>query len=125
MSVGLITIAYWIGASALGAVVSPVNLWVSRGDLKYQIGKQEQEWRRVLVAKVNFFFEALRIVIFVSMLVAGVLVAWVQFNPDPPAASLYVRGCILLILTSLVTETLVRRWLRVRLTKRSTPSKED
>lgn len=118
MSVGLVTIAMWIGLTGFGAIVGLVNLQAARDDFEVQRGRQ---WWRVLTAKVNIAFEILRVVAHVLLFVAGVLVAWVQFNPDPPPASLYVRCVILFVIASLVAETLVHRWLRHRLTRTTTP----
>lgn len=118
MSVGLVTISMWIGMTAFGALVSLLNLRASHADLKAQIGRPDQRWQRALIAKVNIANEIGRIVVHTLLFVAGVLVAWVQFNPDPPPASLYVRGVILLTIAILVSQTLVHRWLRHRLTKR-------
>lgn len=118
MSVGLVTIAIWIGLTAFGLIVSLINLRAARGDLRHQIGQQEIRWQRALIAKVNIAFESMRVVVHTLLFVAGVLVAWVQFNPDPPPASLYVRCVILLTIATLVSQTLIQRWLRVRLTRR-------
>lgn len=118
MSVGFVTIAMWIGMTAFGVIVGLINLRAAHADLKYQIGKQERQWQRALIAKVNIANEIMRVVVHTLLFVAGVLVAWVQFNPDPPPASLYVRCVILLTIATLVSQTLIHRWLRVRLTRR-------
>lgn len=118
MSVGLVTISLWIGMAALGAVVSLVNLADARADLKHQVGKQEQRWQRALIAKVNIANETMRAVAHALLCVAGVMVVLrTEFNPNPPGTSLYVRGVILLTIAILVSQTLVHRWLRRRLTR--------
>lgn len=118
MSVGFVTIALWISMAFAGAIVAAVNLRAARGDRKYQLGKQEQQWRRVLIAKVNATTELLRLAAHTLLFVAGVLVAWrTEFNPNPPGTSLYVRCVLLFVIAALLTETLLHRWLRHRLTK--------
>lgn len=121
MSVGLVTISLWIGLAGVGAVASLVNLRAARADLRYQAGRPEPLWQRALIARVNLAFEIMRVVAHTLLFVAGVLVAWVQFNPEPPPASLYVRGVILVTIGILVSQTLVHRWLRHRLTKHQRP----
>lgn len=121
MSVGLITISLWIGMAAFGVVVALVNLRAARKDLQHQIGRPEPLWQRILIAKVNTANEIMRVVVLTLLLIAGSLVAAVQFTADPPPASLYVRSVILLTIATLVSQSLIHRWLRVRLTKRQTP----
>lgn len=117
MSVGFVTIAMWIGLAAFGAVLSVWNLVDAHGDYEYQRSRQDILWRRRLIAIVNEIEEAMRVIVHTLMFIAGVLVAWVQFNPEPPPASLYVRGVILLGIVTLVAQTLMHRWLRHRLKK--------
>lgn len=118
VSVGLITISLWIVMAGFGGIVSFLNLAVAREDLKYQIGKTEKNKTRALIAKVNIANELMRCVVLILLFIAGVLVASVQFSPDPPPASLYVRGVILLTIAVLVTNTLLHRWLRRKLKTR-------
>lgn len=118
MSVGLITISLWIGMAAFGVVVALVNLRAARKDLQHQIGRPEPLWQRILIAKVNTANEIMRVVVLTLLLIAGSLVAAVQFTADPPPASLYVRSVILLTIATLVSQSLIHRWLRVRLTRR-------
>lgn len=122
VTVGGVTIALWIGMAAFGAVVSSINLWAAHNDLKYQVGKQEFRWQRALIARVNMTNEIMRVIVHTLLFVAGVMVAWrTTFNPNPPGTSLYVRAVILLTIATLVSQTLIHRWLRVRLTRKQTP----
>lgn len=114
-SVGFITIVAWIVLTSLGVGVATLNLWDSWVD--FRVVQEEQISNgRVLVAKVALWTETSRLLAHVLLLVAGVLVAAVQFNPMPPPASLYVRGVILLTISILVGHTLLARWLRRKLT---------
>lgn len=120
ITVGGVTIGLWIAMTAVGVIVASINLWVARGDLRHQIGKRERRWERILIAKVNFTFEVLRVAAHGGLFVAGVMIAWKQFNPNPPGVSLYIRGVIMFAIAVLLTESLVHRWLRVRLTRKQT-----
>jgi len=101
--------------SGFGIFVSFINILIAREDLTYQIGKTKQHYQRSLVAKVNIANEIMRCVTLLLLFIAGILVASVQFSPDPPPASLYVRGVILLTIAVLVTKSLLYRWLRHKL----------
>lgn len=114
-SIGFITITAWIVLAATGIVVTTLNLWDSWFDLVF-VKESRIKNGRVLIAKVALVSEATRLVAHVLMLVAGILVAAVQFNPEPPPASLYVRSAILATLAILVSHTIIARWLRRRLT---------
>lgn len=114
MSVGFITIAAWIVLTSLGVVVAGLNLWDSWMDLDI-VRDARIKNGRVLVAKVALITEASRLLAHCLLLVAGILVAAVQFNPVPPPASLYVRGVILSTIIILVAHTLLARWLRRKL----------
>lgn len=118
ITTGLVTISLWIVMSGFGALVSFLNLAVAREDFIYQIGKTEKHRTRALIAKVNIANELMRCIVLILLFIAGVLVSWVQFTPDPPPASLYVRSVILLTIAVLVTNTLLHRWLRRTLTVR-------
>lgn len=116
-SIGFITIAAWIILTSLGVLGAGLNLWGSWGDFLY-VKKARIADDRVLFAKVALWLEASRLLAYVLLLVAGVLVAAVQFNPVPPPASLYVRGVILLTICILVAHTLLALWLRRKLNER-------
>lgn len=116
-SIGFITIALWIGMTALGAIVSAINLWTAYSDLRYQVGKQDQRWQRMLIARTNYANELMRVVVHTLLFIAGVLVARGQFNPDPPPASIFIRCVILLTIATLLSQSIVHRWLRRRLTR--------
>lgn len=116
-SVGFITIAAWIVLTSLGVVVATLNLWDSWRDFLY-VREARIFNGRVLVAKVALVTESSRLLAHALLLVAGILVAAVQFNPVPPPASLYVRGVILLTISILVAHTLLALWLRHKLNER-------
>lgn len=118
ITVGLVTIVIWIGLACFGLFVSFFNILDARKDHKRQIHMTERRRERLLIAKVNMANEIMRCVVLFLLLIAGILVAWVQFAPDPPVASLYVRCVILLTIATLVTKTLLHRWLRRELTVR-------
>lgn len=115
LSVGFLTITAWIAMTATGAVVSIFNLRDAWIDMKIL-----QERRlingRTLIAKVSLANEASRLLAHILLLIAGILVAAVQFNANPPPASLYVRSAILITIAILVANTIVERWVRHRLT---------
>lgn len=117
-SAGFITIAAWIILTSVGVSVAALNLWDSWVDLRF-VAKAHISNGRVLVATVALWTESSRLLAHVLLLVAGILVAAVQFNPVPPPASLYVRGVILTTIAILVAHTLLARWLRRRLTSES------
>lgn len=117
MSVGFLTITAWIVLTATGALVSAFNLRDAWIDIKI-LQERRLVNGRTLIAKVALANEATRLVAHVLLLVAGSLVAAVQFNANPPPASLYVRSAILATIIILVTNTIVERWLRHRLTRR-------
>lgn len=121
MSVGFITIAAWIILTAVGVVMAGWNLRDSL--LDYRFAKEQHHLMngRVLVAKVAIVSEVSRLAAHCLLLVAGILVAAVQFNANPPPASLYVRSAILLTIAILVSHTILARWLRHRLTRRTNP----
>lgn len=114
-SVGFITIAAWIVLTSIGVGVAGLNLWDSWVDFRL-VKEARISNGRVLVAKVALWTETSRLLAHALLLVAGILVAAVQFNPVPPPASLYVRGVILLTISILVGHTLLARWLRRKLT---------
>lgn len=114
-SIGFITIAAWIVLTSLGVSVAALNLWDSWVDLRL-VKEARISNGRVLVAKVALWTESSRLLAHVLLLIAGILVAAVQFNPVPPPASLYVRSVILLTISILVAHTLLARWLRHKLT---------
>lgn len=114
-SIGFITITAWIVMTSIGVGVAGLNLWDSWVDFSY-VREARISNGRVLVAKVALWTESSRLVAHALLLVAGILVAAVQFNPVPPPASLYVRSVILLTISILVGHTLLARWLRHRLT---------
>lgn len=113
-SIGFITITLWIVLAATGIVVTILNLWDSWGDYLF-VRESKVVNGRALIAKVALISEATRLVAHVLMLVAGILVAAVQFNPEPPPASLYVRCAILATLAILVSHTFIAFWLRRKL----------
>lgn len=113
-SIGFITITLWIVLAAIGIAVTTLNLWASWGDFVY-VRESQVVNGRALTAKTALVSEATRLVAHVLMLVAGILVAAVQFNPEPPPASLYVRCAILATLAILVSHTIIAFWLRRRL----------
>lgn len=115
ITVGLVTISMWIIMSGFGAIVSLFNLEVARQDFAHQVDRSTRLPQRELIAKVNIVNEILRCIVLILLFIAGVLVAWVQFTPDPPPASLYVRSVILLTISVLVTNSLIHRWLRHKL----------
>lgn len=114
ITVGLVTITAWIAMAAVGALITAFNLGDAMRDyralrsLGYVNG-------RALVAKVALWNEGTRLLAHLLLLIAGALVAWRQFNPDPPPASLYVRATILVTLVALVSQTISLRWLRHRI----------
>lgn len=114
-SIGFITITAWIVLTSIGVGVAALNLWDSWVDFRF-VREAQISNGRVLVAKVALWTESSRLVAHTLLLVAGILVAAVQFNPVPPPASLYVRGVILLTISILVAHTLLARWLRRKLT---------
>lgn len=120
MSIGFLTITAWIVLTATGAVVSVFNLRDAWIDIKI-LQERGLVNGRALIAKVALANEATRLVAHSLLLVAGIMVAAVQFNPNPPPASLYVRSAILMTIAILVTNTIVERWLRHRLTRRRNP----
>ena len=118
ITTGLVTISMWIFMSGFGIVVSFINILIAREDLIYQVGKLKKHYSRSLIAKVNIANEIMRCVVLLLLFISGILVAAVQFAPNPPPASLYVRGVILLTIAVLVTNTLLQRWLRHKLRSR-------
>lgn len=114
MSIGFITITAWIVLAATGILVSILNLWDSWGDYVY-VRESKLVNGRVLIAKVGLVTEIMRLAAHTLMLIAGILVAAVQFNPEPPPASLYVRCAILTTLAILVSQTIIAFWLRRKL----------
>lgn len=117
-STGLVTICMWIGLSGFGVILSIFNILDARKDHVRQIRMTERRRERILIARVNMANEIMRFVVLTLLLIAGILVASVQFSAEPPPASLYVRSVILLTITTLVTKTLLQRWLRRELTYR-------
>lgn len=107
--------------AAAGAVITAFNLRDAYKDLRFQ-AKRNLVNGRVLIARVTLANEATGFVAHVLLLIAGCLVAAVQYNPDPPPASLYVRSAILLTIAILVSHSIVLRWLRHRLNRRTTPT---
>lgn len=116
MSVGFLTITAWIVLTAIGAVVSIFNLRDAWIDMKI-LQERRLVNGRTLIAKVSLANEASRLVAHTLLLIAGSLVAAVQFNANPPPASLYVRSAILITIIILVTNTIVERWVRRRLSR--------
>lgn len=117
MSVGFLTITAWIILTAVGVVMAGWNLRDSLIDYRFVKEKRLRNGR-VLVAKVAVVSEVTRLIAHILLLIAGSLVAAVQFNANPPPASLYVRSAILLTIAILVSHTILARWLRHRLTRR-------
>lgn len=115
-SVGFWTITAWIVLTAVGAVVSIFNLRDAWIDMKILQDRRLVNGR-TLIAKVGLANEASRFVAHCLLLAAGILVAAVQFNANPPPASLYVRSAILMTIIILVTNTIVERWVRHKLTR--------
>lgn len=115
--IGFVTITLWIVLAAVGVAVTAFNLYDAGGDLAF-LRKQAANGR-TLVAQVGIANEIARLVALTLLLVAGLLVAQVQYNPDPPPASLYVRSVIILTIAVLVAQTIVQRWLRLKLRVRS------
>lgn len=113
-SIGFITITLWIVLAGTGIAVTILNLWDSWGDYLY-VRESKVVNGRALIAKTALVSEVTRLVAHVLMLVAGILVAAVQFNPEPPPASLYVRCAILATLAILVSHTIIAFWLRRKL----------
>lgn len=117
MSIGFLTITAWIVLTATGAVVSIFNLHDAWIDMKI-LQERRIENGRTIIAKVSLANEVTRLVAHCLLLVAGIMVAAVQYNANPPPASLYVRSAILATITILVTNTIVDRWVRHRLSRR-------
>lgn len=117
---GLVTIVMWISMSAIGIIISCFNILDSRKDLVHQLHMTERRRERRLIAKVNMINEVMRFIVLILFLIAGILVAAVQFSANPPPASLYVRSVILLTIAMLVAKTLLHRWLRYELKYRRT-----
>lgn len=115
-SVGFWTITAWIVLTAIGAVVSIFNLRDAWIDMKI-LQERHLVNGRTLIAKVGIANEVSRLVAHILLLIAGIMVAAVQFNADPPPASLYVRSAILMTIIILVTNTIVERWVRHKLTR--------
>lgn len=111
---GLITISLWIGMAAVGVVIAAFNLYDAVADLRW-LEQQGSVNGRFPVARVAVLNEATGLLALLLLLTGGILVANVQYNPDPPPASLYVRGTILLTIAILVSHTITLRWLRHRL----------
>lgn len=117
LSVGFWTITAWIALTTTGAIVSIFNLRDAWIDMRI-LQERRLVNGRTLIAKVSLVNEVTRLVAHVLLLIAGILVAAVQFNADPPPASLYVRSAILMTIIILVTNTIVERWVRHRLKRR-------
>lgn len=110
-SVGFLTLAAWISMAAFGAIITAFNFDDAYRDYRAMTDARLGNGR-LLVAKVSLWNEATRLAAHVLLMIAGILVAARQFNPDPPPASLYVRSTILLVIVALVSQTISLRWLR-------------
>lgn len=114
LSVGFLTLAAWITMAAAGAVVTAFNLVDAYRDYRVLKGVGQVNGR-MLVARVALWNEATRLAAHVLLLIAGILVAGRQINPNPPPTSLYVRAVILMTIVALVSQTISLRWLRRKL----------
>lgn len=111
MKIGDVTITLWIATAACGVGVTAWNLRDAWLDLRALDTLKLKNGRR-LIAHVALANEAALLIACLLLFVAGILVAAIQYNPNPPPASLYVRSAIMLTILILVLNSVVSRWRR-------------